>query len=54
MHSTEALPLPPRPNVEQYRKLAKDLLAAVKSGDAAAIHAWARSWFAQLARFVRP
>jgi ankyrin repeat protein len=54
MHSTEALPLPPNPNVEQYRKLAKELLAVVKSGDAAAIHAWTRHWFAQLARLSRP
>jgi ankyrin repeat protein len=54
MHSTEALPLPPSPNVEQYRKLAKELLAAVKGGDAAAIHYWTKSWFARLMRLSGP
>ena len=36
----EALPLPPRPNVEQYRKLAKELVKACRSGDPDAIRAW--------------
>src|SRR5262245_17877058 len=48
MHSTEALPLTARPNVEQYKKLAKELLAAVKSGDAGAVLAFARDWFRRL------
>ena len=34
-------PLPPRPNLEQYRKLAKDLQRACKSGDPAAVRQWA-------------
>ncbi len=50
MHSTDALPLPPRPDIQQYKKLAKELLAAVKSGDAATILAWARRWFGELYR----
>ena len=54
MHSTEALPLPPSPNVEQYKKLAKELLAAVTSGDAEAIHDWAMNWFARLMRLSGP
>ena len=29
----DALPLPPRPNLEQYKKLAKDLVKAWKSSD---------------------
>ena len=32
------LPLPPRPHLEQYTKLAKDLVKACKGGD---LHAWA-------------
>jgi hypothetical protein len=34
------LSLPPRPNLEQYKKLAKDLKDACKSADLAAIHLW--------------
>ena len=37
----DALPLPPHPSIEQYRKLAKDL---VKACDAGAIDAWADRW----------
>jgi ankyrin repeat protein len=44
----EALPLTPRPNLEQYRKLAKDLVKACKSSDAAAIRAWAIRWIDRL------
>ena len=32
-----ALPLPPRPSVERYRKLAKELVKACKSGDEDAV-----------------
>ncbi len=46
----EALPLPPRPSVEQYRKLAKDLVKACKSGDPDAIGVWADRWVVSLAR----
>jgi len=35
----EALPLAPRPNLEQYRKLAKDLVKACRSQDLAAVSA---------------
>ena len=34
---SDALPLPSRPNLEQYKKLAKDLQHACKSGDRGAI-----------------
>src|SRR5687767_1602 len=37
----ETLPLPARPNLEQYRKLAKDLVRACKAGDSSAIRRWA-------------
>jgi hypothetical protein len=40
----DALPLPPRPSLEQYKKRAKDLVKACKSGDPAAIRAWAARW----------
>src|SRR2546422_2165882 len=47
---SDALPLPPRPNLEQYRKLAKDLQHACKSGDLRAIPDWAARWAETLAR----
>jgi hypothetical protein len=40
----DALPLPPRPSLEQYKKRAKDLVKACRSGDPAAIRAWAARW----------
>ena len=47
---SDAIPLPPRPNLEQYKKLAKDFQQACKSGDPAAIGAWAARWAETLAR----
>lgn len=41
---SEALPLPPRPNLEQYKKLAKDLHRARTSGDPDATAAWLKRW----------
>jgi ankyrin repeat protein len=38
---SDALPLPPRPNLQQYRKLAKDLQRACQSSDSHAIREWA-------------
>src|SRR6266542_2568584 len=43
-----ALPLPTRPNLEQYKKLAKDLVKACKSNEADAIAAWATKWIETL------
>lgn len=40
----DALPLPPRPSLEQYRKIAKDLSKACKSGGPEAIREWAHGW----------
>ena len=40
-----ALPLPARPNLDQYRKLAKDLVKACESG---AIGSWTDRWMASL------
>jgi hypothetical protein len=46
----DALPLPSRPNLEQYKKLAKDLVKACVSTDAEAIPAWAANWVEKLVR----
>jgi ankyrin repeat protein len=40
----DALPLPRHPNVEQYKKQAKELLKACKSGDPQALPAWVTQW----------
>jgi ankyrin repeat protein len=47
---SDAIPLPPRPSLEQYKKLARDLQLACKSGDASAIHRWAARWIETLER----
>jgi ankyrin repeat protein len=47
---SDALPLPSRPNLEQYKKLAKDLQYACKSGDPGTIRDWAARWAKTLAR----
>ena len=46
----EALPLPPHPNLEQYKKLARDLQEACKSSDAGAIRRWVERWVETLVR----
>jgi ankyrin repeat protein len=46
----DALPLPPRPNLDQYKKRAKDLLKASQSPDPTAIRDWATSWIDSLVR----
>src|SRR6185295_9830967 len=47
---SDALPLPPRPNLEQYKKLAKDFQHACRSSDTGAIRDWAARWAETLAR----
>jgi hypothetical protein len=47
------IPLPPRPNLEQYKKLAKDLQDACKSGDARRIREWAESWTEKISRLTK-
>ena len=44
----DALPLPPRPNLEQYKKLAKDLLKASQSPDPTALRTWCARWIEKL------
>jgi hypothetical protein len=46
----DALPLPPRPSLDQYKKRAKDLLKASQSPAPAAIRAWAAEWIASPVR----
>jgi len=47
---SDALPLPSQPNLELYKKLAKELQAACNSGDPPAVRAWAARWLEKLAR----
>jgi hypothetical protein len=44
----DALPLPPRPNLEQYKKRAKDLLRAFQSPDPDALRTWAANWIEKI------
>jgi hypothetical protein len=46
----DALPLPSRPNLEQYKKQAKDLVKACRSADSDAIRAWAETWVETLVK----
>jgi hypothetical protein len=48
----DALPLPTHPNLEQYKKLAKDLVKACKSADPDAIGVWAAKWIETLVRLA--
>ena len=47
---TDAIPLAARPNLEQYRRLAKDLLRAARASDTGALRNWAIDWIERLAR----
>src|SRR5882672_10969751 len=47
-----ATPLPPRPNLEQYKKLAKDLVKACKTGDREAMLEWSKRWLEILATLM--
>jgi hypothetical protein len=51
---SNALPLPPRPDLEQYKKLARDLQDACRPGDSLAIRHWAARWVERLARAYGP
>ena len=48
----DTLPLPPRPDIEQYRKRAKSLVAAANSGDADAVNHWATDWLHALVKHL--
>ncbi len=47
---SDALPLPPRPNLEQYKKLAKDFQKACKLNESDAVRVWFARWSETLAR----
>ena len=49
-NSQDALPLPLRPRVERYKKLAQDLIKVCKSDDPDAIGDWAEAWVKMLVR----
>jgi ankyrin repeat protein len=44
----DVLPLPPSPNLAQYRKRAKELLKAAQSGDPSALRIWTSRWVENL------
>lgn len=46
----DALPLPARPHLEQYKKQAKELVKACKSADPGAIRVWAAKWVETLVK----
>lgn len=48
----DTLALPPRPDLAQYRKRAKDLVAAARSTEPDAVRIWATDWLATLARLL--
>jgi hypothetical protein len=43
-----ALPLPRHPNLEHYRKIAKDLVKGCKSGEPTYVRNWAQEWVERL------
>jgi hypothetical protein len=47
-----AIPLPPRPNLENYKKLAKDLVKACKAGNRDALREWSMRWLEALASLL--
>lgn len=49
-NAQDALPLPRRPNLERYKKLAKDLVVACKADDENAIVDWAEKWVTMLVK----
>jgi Ankyrin repeat len=46
----DALPLPRRPNVERYRKLANELIMACRSNEPDAIAGWSEKWIRSLVK----
>ncbi len=46
----DALPLPPRPSLERYKKLAKELVKACKSAKPDAIRDWSEEWVEALVK----
>jgi Ankyrin repeats (3 copies) len=53
-NSSSVLPLPPNPQIEQYKKHAKALVRACRSGKPQALVTWATEWVQTLARLQGP
>src|SRR6476620_4101709 len=49
-NAQDALPLPRRPNVERYRKLAKELVKACRLNEPDAIAGWSEKWITNLVK----
>ncbi len=49
----DVLPLPPSPSLEQYKKRAKELVKACKSGDPGAIRVWVAEWIEAFDGFLK-
>jgi len=47
---SDAIPLSPRPNREQYKKRAKDLVKLCRSGDRDALHVLVEVWIEKLVK----
>ena len=47
---SDAIPLPPRPNLDQYRKLARDLQRVAGTSEPNGFRQWASRWLETLAR----
>lgn len=50
----DTLPLPPRPDLAQYRKRAKGLVSAARSGADAPVKEWAAEWIESLRALIDP
>jgi ankyrin repeat protein len=48
----DTLPLPPRPDIEQYRKRAKSLVTAANADDPNAVKQWATDWLNALTKLL--
>src|SRR5277367_5693276 len=46
----DALPIPAHPDIERYRKIAKDLVKACKSNEPESVRKWAAGWVAALVK----
>jgi ankyrin repeat protein len=51
---SDALPLPARPNLEHYKKRAKELYKLCKAGDGDALRAWVAEWMEPVAKRFEP
>ena len=50
----DVLPLPPRPSLEQYKKLAKELVKACSATNPTPLGDWIKHWIKTLARLAKP